>query len=45
MQSTICKMNLCGIALATYPVSHNINLQWYFDPLGKVTPYIGAGVT
>ena len=54
--------NIAAELVATYPVSHSINLsgtdigglkelpptlnlQWHFDPLGKVTPYIGAGVT
>ncbi len=54
--------NIAAELVATYPVSHSINLsgadigglkelpptlnlQYHFDPLGNVTPYIGAGVT
>ncbi len=54
--------NIAAELVATYPVSHNINLsgtdigglkelpptlnlQYHFDPLGLVMPYVGAGVT
>ncbi len=54
--------NIAAELIATYPVSHAINLsgsdigglkelpptlnlQYHFDPLGKITPYVGAGVT
>ncbi len=54
--------NIAAELVATYPVSHSINLsgtdigglkelpptlnlQWHCEPLGKVTPYIGPGVT
>ncbi len=54
--------NIAAELVATYPVSHSINLsgsdigglkelpptlnlQYHFDPLGKLTPYVGAGVT
>ncbi len=54
--------NIAAELVATYPLSHSVNLsgtdigglkelpptlnlQYHFDPLGNVTPYIGAGVT
>ncbi len=54
--------NIAAELIATYPVSHSINvsgsdigglkelpptlnLQYHFDPLGQLIPYVGAGVT
>jgi len=54
--------NIAAELVATYPLSHSLNLsgtdigglkelpptlnlQYHFDPMGNLTPYVGAGVT
>ena len=54
--------NIAAELVATYPVSHRVNLsgtdigglkelpptlnlQYHFDPMGSLVPYLGAGVT